>query len=383
MINFVNVNAEEILDKMLNSVQENTKEEIKDGDERKLFIHGLAPIVVGISNDINITANQNLLRYAMEDKLDGLTEDIYKTKRQEATKASCKGRIKLSIAQDKDIIVKAGTKITPDGVNMFEIKTSTVVPKGILEVDTTLIAMEPGIKYNGYELGKINYIVDPIPYVEKIYNTEISKSGSDIENDDSFRERTRLSMESLSTAGPEGAYEYFALSADNSITDVKVDSPSPGTVEIVVSVDDGEIPSQDILDKVLKECNVKDRRPLTDNVIVAAPEVVNYNIQLTYYLDKNFQVEEGAWRKAIEGEKLDYTDGAIREFIKWQQEDIGKSINPDELKYQIQNSAAYEVNGRRISGVRRIEVTEPVHTDIGKKKIAKVGTITVTYGGLE
>lgn len=383
MIDFINVNAEDILNDMIKSVQEKTKEEIKDGDERNLFIHALAPIVIGIASNINVTANQNLLRYATKDKLDGLTKDIYRTTRQEATKASCKGKIKLSIAQDKDITVKAGTKVTPDGEKMFEVKFDTVIPKGILEVDATIIAVEPGVKYNGYEPGKINYIVDPIPYVEKIYNTEVSKSGSDIEDDDSFRERTRLSMESLSTAGPEGAYEYFALSADNSITTVKVDSPSPGVIEIVVAVDNGEIPSQDILDKVLKECNVKDRRPLTDNVTVVAPEVANYNIQLTYYLDKNFQVEEGTWRRAIEGKNLDYSDGAIREFIKWQQEDIGKAINPDELKYQIQNSAAYEVNGRKISGVRRIEVTEPIHTNIGKKKLAKVGTITVTYGGME
>ncbi len=380
---FVKSNSEDIFKGVLDTVENELGETLAEGDERKLFLRSLMPIIVGINNDINDTANQNLLKYARNNKLDSIAADYHSTSRLPATYSSCKGKIKLSVAQEQDLLIKAGTKVTPDNIAIFKIKDNITIKKGDLEADITLIATSTGEKYNGFDIGKINYIVDPIPYVEEIYNTEKSKGGSDIEDDDSYRERARLAMESLSTAGPEGAYEYFAYSADNSISAVKIISPSPGTVKILVVVDNGETASKGILDKVYEECSPKDRRPLTDKLETGTPEIKEYDIELTYYLDKNFPVEEGSWRKLIEGKNLDFNDGAIREFIKWQQEEIGKAINPDELRYKIQDSAGVLLNDRKISGVRRIELITPVHETIDEDKIAKVKNITVTYGGME
>lgn len=383
MINFVDINPETIFSDMLNTVETELGEKLYDGDERKLFLRSLIPIVVGIENKINDTANQNLLENARDEKLDAIAKGWHSTNRMQATYSFCNGKAKLSAVQNEDTLIKAGNKVTPDGIAMFKVRDDVVIPKGSLECNVVLIAASTGTKYNGFEAGKINYIVDPIPYVSEIYNVEISKSGSDIEDDKSYRERARLAIESKSTAGPDGAYEYFAYSADNSISGIKITSPNPGIVKILVVVDDGEIPSQEILDKVYDKCSPRDVRPLTDKVEVGVPNVSNYDIELTYYLDKNFLTSEGKWRKAIEGDKLDFDNGAIREFIKWQQSEIGKSINPDELKYQIQDAAAYEVDNRKISGVRRIEVVSPLHKIIGENEIAKVGNITVTYGGTE
>lgn len=383
MINFVEIVPQKILDDLFNTVESYLGIKLSDGDERNLFLHALAPIIIGQNNKINDTANQNLLRFARDEKLNGLAEDIYNTPRLKETKSFCKGLAKLSEIQNQDVPIKAGTKVTPDGELNFLIRDYAVIKAGQTQTEVTLIAAEPGAKYNGFLPKKINYIVDPISYVSEIYNTEISASGSDIEEDEKYRQRARLFMESLSTAGPEGAYEYHALSADNSITSVKITSPSPGVVRIYSLVDNGEIPSQEILDKIYNACSPKDKRPLTDKVETAIPDVVNYNIELTYYLDKNFPVNEGIWRKNIEGTKLDCSDGAIREFIKWQQRDIGKAINPDELKYFIQNAAGFEVEGTKISGVRRLEVLAPVHAKIGEYQVAKVSNIKVTYGGVE
>ena len=383
MINFVEIVPQKILDDLFNTVESYLGIKLSDGDERNLFLHALAPIIIGQNNKINDTANQNLLRYARDDKLDALAEDIYNTKRLTATKSFCKGIAKLSEVQTQDVLIKAGTKVTPDGELNFLIRDNSIIKAGQTQTEVTLIAAETGAKYNGFIPGKINYIVDPISYVSEIYNTEISASGSDIEDDEKYRQRARLYMESLSTAGPDGAYQYHALSADNSITSVKVRSPSPGVVRIYALVDNGEIPSQEILDKIYNACSPKDKRPLTDKVETAVPEVVNYNIELTYYLDKNFPIKESEWRKLIEGTNLDRTDGAIRNFIKWQQRDIGKAINPDELKYFIQNAAGYEVEGNQISGVRRLEVVSPLHTSVEEYEVAKVSNITVVYGGME
>ncbi|MDB2161190.1 baseplate J/gp47 family protein [Clostridium butyricum] len=380
-INFVDINAETVYEEIVRNVESDLGEKLHEGDEKKLFIKSLMPIIMALKNDINDTANQNFLENARDEKTDAIANSFFDTNRLKATKASCNGKAVLSEVQKKDILIPSGTKITSDGIRIFEIKEDYIVKAGEKEVDVKLISTSTGEKYNGIEIGKINHIIDPIAYVSEIYNTEISKEGSDIEDDKSYRERARLEMESKSCAGPEGAYEYYAYSADNSISAVKVVSPSPGTVRILVVVDNGESPSDEILKKVYDECSPRDRRPLTDKVETGTPEIVEYDIDLTYYLDKNFHTYEGKWRKAIEGENFDYESGAIRTFINWQQEDIGRSINVEELKFQILNSATYEVDNRTLSGVRKLIINSPGYDNIEEIQLAKVRNINVTYGG--
>ncbi|AIY79427.1 baseplate J-like family protein [Clostridium botulinum 202F] len=382
-LNFVDINPETIYKDVINKVENELGEELHEGDERKLFIKSLMPILVGIANNINDTANQNFLENARDEKLDAIGESYFDTKRLKPTKASCRGKAVLSAIQKDDVHIASGTKITSDGIRIFELEEDYILKAGESETNVKLISTSTGYKYNGIPEGKINHIIQPIAFVSQIYNTEISKEGSDLEKNISYRERARLEMESKSCAGPNGAYEYYAYSADNSITGVKVISPSPGVVKILVVVDNGEIPSQEILNKVYKECSPKDRRPLTDKVEVGTPDVIEYDIELTYYLDKNFLTQEGKWRKSIEGEKLNYEDGSIRNFINWQQEEIGKSINVEELKYQILNSASYNINDRLLSGVRRLIVSKPGYDEIKENEIAKVKNITVKYGGME
>lgn len=380
-INFVNINAETVYEEIVRNIESDLGEKLHEGDEKKLFIKSLMPIIMALKNDINDTANQNFLENSREEKTDAIANSYFDTKRLKPTKASCPGKAVLSEVQKKDILIPSGTKITSDGIRIFEIKENYIVKAGQKEVDVKLVSTSTGEKYNGILAGKINHIIDPIAYVSEIYNIEISKEGSDIEDDKSYRERARLEMESKSCAGPEGAYEYYAYSADNSISAVKVVSPSPGTVRILVVVDNGESPSDEILKKVYDECSPRDRRPLTDKVETGTPEIVEYDIELIYYLDKNFPTYEGKWRKAIEGENFDYESGSIRTFINWQQEDIGRSINVEELKFQILNSATYEADNRTLSGVRKLIINSPGYDNIEENQLAKVKNINVTYGG--
>ncbi|MFQ8778361.1 MAG: baseplate J/gp47 family protein [Roseburia sp.] len=68
-----------------------------------------------------------------------------------------------------------------------------------------------------------------------------------------------------------------------SITDVKVDSPSAGVVDIRFITSDG-IPGAALIADVLKNVSAKTERPLTDKVNVDAPETAEFEIELTYYV---------------------------------------------------------------------------------------------------
>lgn len=389
-ITFVEVDAQKINTELINGFETALGETLYPGDERRIFLEQETPVVVGLKNDINETAKQNLLRYAKGEQLDALGE-WWNTPRLGATKAHTIFRFTLSAAQIKDVLVPSGTRGTPDGTLYFATTKDIAITAGSLYADVLAEALEAGEKYNGFISGQIKTLVDPIPYVASVANTDTSTGGADIEKDDDginiwsgYRERIREAPEATSTAGPEGAYKYYAMAADVNISDIAIISPSPGVVKIIVLMKNGGIPTQDILNKVLSECSPKDRRPLTDNVQVGAPTIVNYDINLTYYLDKEHATEELRYRKAVEGDNLDCTTGAIRDYINWQHEKLGRAVNPDELRYRIQNTASYTtIDSKSYTVVRKIVLNSPGFITLHETEVAKVGNITVTYGGLE
>lgn len=104
------------------------------------------------------------------------------------------------------------------------------------------------------------------------------------ESDTRLRYRIQLAREGYSTAGPDGAYLFHALSADGRVQDVSVTSPAP--VELVVTVLSNEgdgVPSADVLAAVDNALNVETVRPLTDLVTVAPAEIITYSLDVTLY----------------------------------------------------------------------------------------------------
>ena len=386
-LKFVDTNAREINLKIINEFEEILGEPIYPGDERRIFLQQLTPLIVGLKHNINDSAKQNLLRYSRNEKLDCIGEDIFFTERLAAQKANCLCKCRLSKVQDIDIIIPANTRVSPDGDIYFCTRNDVIINAGELEAIGILEAQHTGPQYNGFIPGQIKLMVDLIPFVESIVNIEISSGGSDDESDDRYRERCRLSQETASTAGPDDAYISFAKEAHPSVSDAKVISPSPGVVQLIILLENAITPSEEILNKILESCSRRDRRPLTDKVEVVACNEVEYDIELTYYLDKNFTSEESVYRKIIEGDNLDLKNGAIREYINWQQSMLGNSINPDELRYRIQDAATYSIlsndTSKKFTAVRKIDLVSPKHTELKDIDVGKVRSIIVNYGGLD
>lgn len=122
------------------------------------------------------------------------------------------------------------------------------------------------------------------------------------ESDDSLRRRVVLAPQSYSVAGPDGAYLYHALSADSTISDVAIDSPSPGQVRVTVLVDSGDgTPSQAVLDAVSARLTASSIRPLTDQVLVQAATPLPYAIDatLTYFASAAQGVSRAAAMAAL------------------------------------------------------------------------------------
>jgi phage-related baseplate assembly protein len=192
------------------------------------------------------------------------------------------------------IIIPSGTRVrSADGKVIF----STIAPKsvaaGVTPVTVLAQATTPGKAGNGYVVGAVNVLVDPLPFVISVTNTDTSKNGADVETDHELRERTQQAPARFSTAGPRAAYEYWAKTANPAIIDVAAIQITPGTVGVYPLVAGG-VASPTVLAQVETAVNAEDVRPLTDTVVVANPTVINYNVVM------DVQIIAGSDSQAIE-----------------------------------------------------------------------------------
>ncbi len=226
------------------------------------------------------------------------------------------------------------------------------------------ICQTAGIAGSGLAAGSINILVEPIPYVAKAVNIEESRGGSDIEDDESLAERVYLAPASYSTAGPTDAYVHHTKSYGASIGSVNVTSPIPGDVEVRVLLKDGTLPSDALLESLLEYLNDETIRPLTDHVKVLAPETMDYNLVMTYYIARSDSAKAVAIQNAV--------NTVVNEYNQWQTFTIGRDINPSELIRRVVNA-----------GAKRAVVTLPEFTVVPPTTVARVENVSVTYGGVE
>ncbi|MGN5114967.1 baseplate J/gp47 family protein [Aeromonas jandaei] len=100
-----------------------------------------------------------------------------------------------------------------------------------------------------------------------------------MEDDEALILRALMAWDGLSVAGPTGAYEYFALSADGKVADAKGSSPS-GTVAIVtiLSTEGDGTADAALIAKVDKALSHEDKRPVGDRLTVQSAGILHYTI---------------------------------------------------------------------------------------------------------
>lgn len=234
-ISLTTTDASTIYKTIIASLEKSAGEPLYPGDERRIFGEGLVAVYVALYNSLNDVGRQTLLRYARGEALDAIGERL-DVKRLEGSPAKTTMRFSLSTPQDKNIIIPKWTKVTPDSENYFATDEIAVLQAGTYSVEVPASAVSNGEKYNGYAAGTIGTLVDLIPYIETVTNLTETAGGDDgepytTEGDNRLRERIRLAPAKRSTAGPELAYIYWAMTADSSIVDAKAVSETETTTE--------------------------------------------------------------------------------------------------------------------------------------------------------
>lgn len=335
---------------------------IYPGDPVRLFLESIATIIVQQRLLIDFSAKQNLLYYSTGDFLDQIGY-LVGTPRLEAQSAIVTLRYTISAPQAGIFTIPAGEQAT-DGRTIFATTEVLSIPSGQTTGTVTASATTAGTVGNGLVPGQINIQVQPRPLVQSVVNTTTSSGGSAIEDDDSYRERIRLAPGQFSVAGPDDAYIYWTRSASQAIDNVSVVSPSPGVVHVYPLMQDGQLPTPDILalvDSVLSADNV---RPFTDLVEVLSPTAVNYDINVQYWISSDNSPQAANIQTAV--------NAAVNEYTAWQRAQIGRDIVPDELTRRMLTA-----------GAKRVNIISPTFTTLTGSEVAQHSSVLVTYQGVE
>lgn len=367
-----NLQLEDVELQMIKDYQDRYKEitgedvVLSRADPEALILYACAIQIFQELLYVDRAGKQDLLKYSYGTYLDNLAA-MKGIAREPAKAAKAKIRFTLSGLRTESVSIAAGTRVT-DGEVYFETLNYAEILAGEESVDVLCQCLTEGKTGNNLPVGTIRVLVDPIPYVATVANTEITSGGTDIEDDDSLRERVYIAPSKYSVAGPEGAYEYWVKTYNSSISDVLVYSEDVGSAPYAVQIEfimaGGELPNESMIMGLQDFLYNEQIRPLTDKVIVKAPDTVGYKIDVKYFVNRS----DSGKSSTIQAE----VGAAIDEFISWQRSKIGRDINPSRL---VQMMVA--------AGAKRVEVTYPIFQTIGKSNIAKLISKNVSYGGIE
>ncbi len=368
-ISFIdNMTLEKLLGEMINDYlikyEELTGKKITLGkaDPNRLILYACTLQIYQGYQFIDRTGKQNLLKYSYGDFLENLAA-LKGITRNQAQPAKVTVRFTLSEVRTSAIPIPEGTRVAAGEV-YFEAREYNEISPGDTHMDIEMICTQDGEIGNGFIAGEITTLVDPIGYIESVENITVSAGGSEIETDENFAERIFLAPSSYSTAGPDEAYKYWAKTYNQDIADVEVTSPGASEIDIRIILQDGAIPDSTILQGLENFFKDKQIKPLTDLVTVSAPDIVEYSIEATYYINKSNTSNANTIQANVEE--------AVRNYIEWQNTRIGRDINPSEL-----------IRMMMAAGAKRVELTNPIFTAITNTSIAKLTSQTIAYGGIE
>lgn len=285
--NFIDRNPDAITAEIVAQYEQLSSKTLYPAQVERLLIDVIAYRENLVRIGIQEAAKQNLVAYARAPMLDYLGELVGVT-RLPAQPAKTVLRFTLDAVRATGLLIPTDTRVEGgDGATIFATDVDVILPTGQLSVDVAATCEEPGTAGNGWQPGQINSLVDELGDMEVVAaNTSVTSTGYDEEDDERLRERIKLAPESFTNAGSRLAYRFHALKAHQSIVDVAVLSPTPGTVKLYPLLATG-LPDANILSLVEAMCSDERVRPLTDQVQAVAPAQVDYAIQAQLVLYTN------------------------------------------------------------------------------------------------
>lgn len=329
----------------------------------KIIINAIATKLFQAYKRIDDGFKMNSLKYARGKYLQhlGAFKGVFL---EDAKPATVTVRFLLEEERKSVTPIPGGKKVTAGDNIFFATKEYGEIGAGKMYTDVLCECTTKGKVGNEYPVGTINMLADSIPYISRVANIDKPSGGCDVETDNEFRETIFLHPSQFSTAGTEDSYIYFVQKYSSEITAIYPYVKEDSTVHICIMLEGGKVPDEIYCKNVRDYILETKKEALTDKLIVEAPEVVNYEIDITYYVAKSNVGKLEIIEKSV--------DDSINSIIELQEKTIGMDIVPDSF-----------ISSLRAAGVKRCVVTEPGYTVIHQNQIAVHTGINLTFGGIE
>ncbi len=343
---------EEYKKEMINKYQELSGKTLTEASPETLIFNTMSYILALRDEKHNDDIKQNYLRFARELRLD-LKGELYGTRGERLGEQAARAivRFYISETQTTNIPIPKNTRLQYNNLYFSTIE-ELEIPNGKLFVEGIVECNTVGTEANGIPIGQLKTVVDVFPHFKEAENITATSGGSDIESDENYRERLREVPESFSTAGPDGAYIFWAKTAHQNIIDVAVSTPAPTEVNIYLWTSEGKA-TEELKDLVFEVVNDRKIRPLTDKVTIEDPTIKEYDLSFEWYLNK----DDESLKDTVETNVL----AELEDFINWQKSKMGRDLNPDELIKKI-----------KLAGVKRIANLSINFEELGYNEVAVI-----------
>ncbi|TBP45858.1 MULTISPECIES: baseplate assembly protein [Klebsiella] len=194
-------------------------------------------------------------------------------------------------------------------------------------------------------------------------DTQIPPVAAEMESDSDLRQRIPAAFEGMSVAGPTGAYEFHAMSADGRVADASAISPLPAEVTVsILSREGSGIADDDLLRTVSDALNDENVRPVGDRVTVQSARIMDYAVEAVLYV---------------------YPGPATEPVLAAAKIQLNSYINEQRrLGRDIRRSAIYAA--LHVNGVQRVELIQPAADVIlDKTQAANCTGVMVSLGGTD
>ncbi len=282
--------------------------------------------------------------------------------RHPAVKARVQLTFSRSTPADKNISIPAGSicKSVKDASGKdyrFITVEEAVLEEGSTDVAVEAEAESAGAAWNVGE-GAITRLITRMAGIESVSNKSgfLLREGSDPESDEQLRIRAITAWERLGLGGTREAYRNWALSVPGvTAASVLDDFPfGPGTVGVVILGANGTS-TPALLNEVL--LYIKERKPLTADVRVLAPRIVEQEIrmEITRFADTDPMQIESDVKSVIQSfsRRLQLGEGLIQARL------VGAVME--------------------VAGIYNIRVLTPVHdVAVGVDSFLQIGSVNIT-----
>jgi len=259
-----------------------TKKTLFDAQPEMFMIETMAYALSVRAEAMQSAALQNTITWSsgrhLEDRAANIS--IFKLLAQPALTTL---RFALDVIKPTDTNIEAGTRVSGGGF-IFALDSDVIILAGALEADGSARAVDVGSEANGLPAFTVNDPIDILPEGVSAYNLTITSGGSDIEEQERFRERAANGNFRISKGGPGDGYREIVKGLHPDIVDVGVVRPEPGHINIYPLMKSG-IPTAEVSALVFKGLDPEKIVPMGDYIQIKDPTPVLFDFTLIIRID--------------------------------------------------------------------------------------------------